>query len=148
MPQFRDDLPAGARTFEAHGQVQWADVDIAGIIYFVAYWRYAELAEMELFRAIGFPYEHIFGGDVGFHLPRVHTEATYHAPAVMGDRLRMRLHLTKVGASSVAWRTVIFNETSGQVAAALSLTVACMDPRTKKSMPLPPGLRAALLSCI
>jgi acyl-CoA thioester hydrolase len=147
MPQFRDNLPADARTFEARAQVQWADVDIAGIIYFVAYWRFQELAEMELFRAIGFPYEEVFK-NAEFHIPRIHTEATFYNPALMGDRLRMRLHVTKVGASSVSWQTVVFNETSGQVAAALSLTVACMNAQTRKSMPLPPKMREALLAVL
>lgn len=146
MPQFRDSLPPGARTFETRAQVQWADVDIAGIIYFVAYWRFQELAEMEFFRQIGFPYERIFNGDVDFHLPRVHTEATFHQPALMGDVVRMRLHVTKVGASSISWQTVIFNETTGVAAAVLSLTVACMNAQTRKSMPLPSALREALLA--
>jgi acyl-CoA thioester hydrolase len=148
MPQFRDSLPDGARTFEARGQVLWADVDIAGIIYFVAYWRFQEMAEMEFFRAIGYPYERILAREAEFQLPRVHTEATYYAPALMGDVLRMRLHVTKVGASSIGWQTVIFNETSGKVAASISMTAACMNPETRKSMVLPEYLRVALLATL
>ena len=144
MPQFHDDLPPGARTFEARAQVQWADCDIAGIIYFTNYWRYAEHAEMEMFRELGFPYNTVFD-DLDFWLPRVHAEANFHAPALMGDQLRVRTHIEKVGASSIRWKCVLFNDTTGVANAVLTLTVACVSRRTKKSTPIPPRLRAALL---
>ena len=109
MSKFRDTLPPNARVFEARLQVQWADVDVAGIMYFAAYSRFAEYAEMQLFAELGFPYESVFD-EYGFWLPRVHVEADYHAPALMSDWLRMRTHIEHVGASSVRWQTVFFNE--------------------------------------
>ena len=145
MTRFKDSLPNGTRTFEARLPVQWADVDIAGIMYFPAYWRFAEYAEMEMFRELGFSYRTVFD-ELDFWLPRVRAEAEYHAPALMGDWLRMRTHLEKVGGSSVKWKTVIFNERTDEAIAVMSLTVACMNRETKKSMPLPSSLRAALLS--
>ena len=147
MPQFRDSLPQGARTFEARATVQWADCDPAGIIYFVAYWRFQELAEMQLFVDLGFPFATVFE-TFDFWLPRIRTEGEYFAPAVMGDVIRARLHIEKVGASSVRWKTVLFNETSGVVAAALTLTVAAMDRAKRTSIPLPLPIRAALLAAL
>ncbi|HVA29385.1 MAG TPA: thioesterase family protein [Candidatus Baltobacteraceae bacterium] len=144
MPQFRDSLPPRARTFEARLQVQWADIDIAGIMYFAAYSRFAEYAEMEMFRELGFPYNTVFD-ELDFWLPRVYVESEYHAPALMGDWMRMRTHLEKVGASSVRWKTVLFNETTGLPSAQVTVTVATMDRTTKKSRPLPPVLRERLL---
>ena len=144
MPQFRDNLPAGARTFEARLQVQWADVDIAGIMYFAAYARFAEYAEMQMFSDLGFPYNTVFD-ELDFWLPRVRVESEYYAPALMGDWMRMRTHVEKVGASSVRWVTVLFNERLGVPSARIVMTVACMNRVTKKSMPLPPELRAKLL---
>jgi YbgC/YbaW family acyl-CoA thioester hydrolase len=147
MTRFRDDLPPGARAFESRLQVQWADVDIAGIMYFATYWRFAEYAEMEMFRELGFPYNTLFD-DLDFWLPRVRAEAEYHAPALMGDWIRMRTHIEKVGASSVRWKIVLFNETTGAASAVMSLTVAAMHRRTKKSMPLPRQLREKLLAAV
>jgi YbgC/YbaW family acyl-CoA thioester hydrolase len=92
MTRFRDDLPAGARTFESRLQVQWADVDIAGIMYFAAYWRFAEYAEMRMFEELGFSYESVFD-ELDFWLPRVKIDAEYHASARMGEWIRMRTHL-------------------------------------------------------
>ena len=143
--KFRDTLPPGARVFETRLQVQWADVDIAGIMYFAAYWRFAEYAEMEMFRELGFPYNTVFD-DLDFWLPRVRTDSEYHASALMGDWLRMRTHIEKVGGSSVRWKTVLFNETTGEASAVMTLTVASMNRETKRSRPLPPALRAKLLA--
>ncbi len=147
MAQFKDRLPAGARAFETRVLVQWADVDIAGIMYFAAYQRAAERAEMEFFAEIGFPYNRVFS-DYDIWLPRVHVEADYHKPALMNDWLRLRTHITHVGASSIRWETVVFNERTDQAGAVIRLTVACMDRRSLKSRPLPHEIRSALVACL
>ncbi len=145
MTRFRDTHPEGARVFEARLPVQWADIDIAGIMSFAAYWRFAEYAEMEMFRELGFPYNTVFD-DLDFWLPRVRAEAEYHAPALMGDWLIMRTHIEKVGASSVRWWTVMINERTSDAGAAFVLTVACVNQEAKRSMPFPPALRQKLLA--
>ena len=146
MSKFRDALPPSARIFESRLQVQWADVDVAGIMYFAAYSRFAEYAEMQLFTELGFPYERVFT-EYGFWLPRVKVEAEYYAPALMSDWLRMRTHVEHVGASSLRWKTVFFNERTEQAGAAMTVIVAAIDASTKKSRPLPEPIRTALLAC-
>jgi YbgC/YbaW family acyl-CoA thioester hydrolase len=147
VTRYREALPDGARVFESRLRVQWADVDIAGIMYFAAYWRFVELAEMDMFRELGFPYSTIFD-DLDIWLPRVKVEAEYHAPALMDDWLRLRTHIEKVGASSVRWKTVVFNERTGEAGAEFTLAAACTDRNTKKSTHLPPTLRDALRSAV
>jgi acyl-CoA thioester hydrolase len=147
VSRFRDTLPPGARTFESRLQVQWADVDIAGIMYFAAYSRFAEYAEMQLFAELGYPYESVFE-EHRFWLPRVRVEAEYFAPALMSDWIRMRTHVEHVGASSVRWKTVFFNERTGAAGAAMTLFVATIDAQTKKSRPLPEPIRSALIACV
>ncbi len=147
MTKFKDMLPAGAPTFETRLQVQWADVDVVGIMYFAAYPRFAEYAEMQMFAELGFPYESVFT-HYNFWLPRVRVEAEYHAPAMMSDWLRMRTHIERVGASSVSWKTVLFNERTGEAGAVLTFVVAAIDGETKKSRPLPEPIRSALLACV
>ncbi|MBV9233786.1 MAG: acyl-CoA thioesterase [Candidatus Eremiobacteraeota bacterium] len=147
MTRFRDALPPGARTFESRLQVQWADVDIAGIMYFAAYPRFAEYAEMRMFSDLGFPYDRVFT-EYGFWLPRVRVEAEYYAPALMNDWLRMRTHIVRVGGSSIRWQTVLFNEGTGEAGALLTFVVAAIDAETKKSRALPEPIRDALLACV
>lgn len=147
MTKFRDTLPSSARIFEARLQVQWADVDVAGIMYFAAYSRFAEYAEMQLFGELGFPYDKVFT-QYAFWLPRVRVEAEYHAPALMSDWIRMRTHIEHVGASSIRWKTVCFNERTGEAGAAMTFIVATIDGATHKSRPLPEPIRSALIACV
>jgi len=147
VTKFRDTLPSSARVFEARLQVQWADVDIAGIMYFAAYSRFAEYVEMQLFGELGFPYETVFT-QYGFWLPRVRVEAEYHAPSFMSDWIKMRTHVERVGASSIRWKTVCFNERTGEAGAAMSFVVAAIDGVTHKSRPLPEPIRSALIACV
>jgi acyl-CoA thioester hydrolase len=144
VTRFKDRLAPGARVFEARLQVQWADVDIAGIMYFAAYWRFAEYAELRFFSELGFPYDTVFE-EYGFWLPRVRALAEYHQPALMNDWLRLRTNIERVGASSVTWYTVAFNERTGEAGAEFTLTAAAIDRSTKKTRPLPDAIRAALL---
>lgn len=145
--RYKESLPAGARTFETRVRAQWCDVDVAGIVYFAAYWRFVERAEMEFFEELGFAYDRVFE-QYEFWLPRVRCEAEYHAPARMNDVLRLRTHVERVGASSVRWKTVVFNEGTGQPGAEFTITVACIDAERKKSRHLPPEIRRALLACV
>jgi acyl-CoA thioester hydrolase len=147
MARFKDTTPAGARIFETRVMVQWADVDIAGIMYFAAYQRAVERAEMDFFGELGFPYNSVFE-DYDMWLPRVHVGADYHKPALMGDWLTLLTHISHVGASSIKWQTVVYNERTQEAGAVFHLTVACMDRRSLKSRPLPPSMRAALLECV
>jgi acyl-CoA thioester hydrolase len=145
--RYHESLLPGARVFETRVRAQWCDVDVAGIVYFAAYWRFVERAEMDFFRDLGFSYDRVFD-ELDFWLPRVRCEAEYHAPALMDDWLRLRTHVERVGASSLRWKTVVFNERTGEPGAEFTLTVACIDRLRKKSRPLPEPLRAALVACL
>lgn len=147
MPRFKDITPAGARIFTTQVMVQWADIDIAGIMYFAAYQRAVERAEMDFFGELGFPYHTVFE-EYDIWLPRVHVEADYHNPALMGDWLTLRTHVRHVGASSIKWQTIVDNDRTGEAGAVFNLVVACMDRRTLKSHPLPDSMRVALAECV
>lgn len=141
--KYKDTTPPGARIFEVRDRVRWSDVDIAGIIYFGAYVRFIELAEMELFREIGYPYGEMFER-LNIWLPRVHLDFDFYAPALMDDELLLRTHIEKLGASSITMRMIVHNERAREVDAAATLVVAAVDRATMKSRPIPEDLRAAL----
>ncbi|MFN2528142.1 MAG: acyl-CoA thioesterase [Candidatus Baltobacteraceae bacterium] len=141
--KYRDDTPPGARIFEVRDRVRWSDVDIAGIIYFGAYVRFVELAETELFRALGFPYGEMFEM-LDIWLPRVHLDFDFFAPALMDDELVLKTHIAKLGSSSITLRMTVHNARAEEVDAAATLVVAAVDRATMKSKPLPAELRDAL----
>ena len=136
-----------SRLFESRVLVQWADVDIAGIMYFGAYQRAVERAEMDFFRELGFSYSEVFEKyDVWF--PRVHVVADYFKPAKMEDWLTLRTTIYHVGTSSIKWKTEMHNERTGELGARLDLTVVCIDRKTLKSCPIPTDIRDALMACL
>uniref|UniRef100_E6PEA1 Putative Pol-Pal system-associated acyl-CoA thioesterase n=1 Tax=mine drainage metagenome TaxID=410659 RepID=E6PEA1_9ZZZZ len=147
MSRFINTRPPGARLFRTRVRVQWADIDAAGIMYFAAYWRYIERAEMEFFRDLGFAYEKIFE-EYDFWLPRVKTDAEYFGPALMDDWLELQTSIEHVGSASLRWQTVVMNERLGEAGARFTLTCACMDRVTRTSKPLAPELRAALCAAL
>lgn len=136
-----------SRTFESRVLVQWADVDAAGIMYFAAYQRAAERAEMDFLRELGFPYSEVFEKyDIWF--PRIHVVADYYKPAKMEDWLRLETTIYHVGTSSMKWKTVMHNERTGEVGAQMDLTVVCIGRKTLKSRPIPTEIRDALMACL
>jgi YbgC/YbaW family acyl-CoA thioester hydrolase len=137
----------GGRVFESRVLVQWADVDMAGIMYFAAYQRAVERAEMDFFRELGFPYNEVFEKyDMWF--PRVHVVADYFKPAAMEDWLSLKTSIYHVGTSSIKWKTVMHNERTGEAGAQMDVTVVCIDRTSLKSRPLPQDIRDALMACL
>ena len=67
-------------------RVRWGDVDAARIIFYGAYIRFFEIAETELFRAVGLPYGVAFD-ELDIWLPRVHLECDFHRAARLDDLL-------------------------------------------------------------
>jgi acyl-CoA thioesterase FadM len=66
----------------------------------------------------------------------------------MSEGMRMRTHVEHVGASSIRWKTVCFNERTGVAGAAMSFVVAAIDSTTHKTRPLPEPIRSAFLACV
>lgn len=85
--------------FTIEERVRWGDVDAAGIIFYGAYIRFFEIAETELFRAVGLPYGKIFE-ELNIWLPRVHLECDFHRAAQMDDLLEVSVYLARIGKSS------------------------------------------------
>ena len=82
--------------------MRWGDVDAARIIFYGAYIRFFEIAETELFRAVGLSYGRMFD-ELDIWLPRAHLECDFRSAAQLDDllgslRLR-RAHRHKIFAA-------------------------------------------------
>lgn len=89
-----------ARKFAIEERVRWGDVDAAGIIFYGSYIRFFEIAETELFRAVGLPYGVIFD-QLNIWLPRVHLECDFHRAAQLDDLLEVSVYVGSFGESSM-----------------------------------------------
>src|SRR5215472_10745694 len=132
-----------------HVRVPFVDVDSSGRIHFTALFRYMEVAEHELMRAIGLPYATSLR-DTAF--PRVHLSADFRAAATYDMLLDVEAHVERVGTCSwtVAFTTRRAVEDDGAsgapqgaVIAEGHMTIVAMDPATERSVPLPDPLRRA-----
>jgi len=115
--------------------VRWVDTDAGGRIHFTAAFRWAETAELELYRELGVL-------DRVPHLPRRHVEADFHRVLVFDDEIEIALSVTRVGTTSVtyAWRI----ERAGELAVEGSHTVVNVDG-DGRAQPLDDAFRAALV---
>ena len=86
--------------FTIEERVGWGDVDAAGIIFYGSYIRFFEIAETELFRAVGLPYGVVFD-ELNIWLPRVHLECDFHRAAQLDDLLEVSVWVGKIGTTSL-----------------------------------------------
>ena len=88
------------KRFEIEERVRWSDVDRAGIIYFGSYVRFFEIAETELFRAMGFPFS-IANEILDIYLVRRQFHVDFHSPAYLDDLATVELWVTHIGNTSL-----------------------------------------------
>jgi len=86
--------------FTIEERVRWGDVDAARIIFYGAYIRFFEIAETELFRAVGLPYGVVFE-ELNIWLPRVHLECDFRRAAQLDDLLEVSVYVGKIGRTSL-----------------------------------------------
>lgn len=134
-------MPA-VKPFTIDEYVRWSDVDAAGIICYGAYVRFVEIAETELFRAIGMPYGQVFDR-FNCWLPRAHFSCNFYVPAYLDERLTISAFVKRLGNKSVTLAFEIHNA-SGAKVADFEVVLVAVDRGTMKSRPLPDELRAAL----
>ena len=86
--------------FSIEERVLWGDVDAARIIFYGSYLRFFEIAETELFRAVGMPYGKVFD-ELDIWLPRVHLECDFRRVAQLDDLLEVSVYVGTVGKTSL-----------------------------------------------
>ncbi len=124
--------------------VRWSDVDNAGIIFYGAYVRFFEIAEMELFRAAGIPYVDVFDR-FDIWLPRAHLDCDFMYPPRLDDRLRVAAYISRFGKSSIRLNFDVLHLKSRQMAATAHEILVVTDRTAMKSRPIPAELKTSLL---
>jgi YbgC/YbaW family acyl-CoA thioester hydrolase len=127
------------KLFTIDERVRWSAVDKAGIIFYGAYVRFFELAEMELFRAAGVPYGEVFDR-WDMWLPRVHLESDFHYPSRLDDELRVGAYFTRFGNRSLQINFDVLHLGAGRLAVTGHEVLVCTTRDTLASRPLPEEL--------
>lgn len=78
----------------ARARILYADTDKMGIVYHASYFRYLELARVELFRGAGLPYTE--WEDTGLALPLVEIGVNFASPGLYDDHITVHAGLARV----------------------------------------------------
>ncbi len=104
-------------------RVYYEDVDLAGIVYYANYLRYAERGRSEMVRELGISQSAMKAADRVFVVTRV--VADYRTPARYDDELTVETVISSLkGATMVMDQRILRGET---LCFEASVTVACMS---------------------
>ncbi|MCO5168654.1 MAG: acyl-CoA thioesterase [Planctomycetes bacterium] len=118
--------PAGA--FERTLLVHFHEIDRAGIVYFARIFEYCHRVYEELLAEVVGPLEAFFQ-QKDWGLPLVHAEADYARPLRLGDRVRVRLVVERLGERSVTFGYTLTCAATGEPRATARLVHACVTLR-------------------
>ena len=136
------------KRFAIDERVRWSDVDHAGIIYFGSYIRFFEIAETEMYRAIGLPYGGAFD-ELDIYLVRAQFHCDFKAPAFLDDLLTTEIWVDRLGTSSIDLHFEIVRALSekgkvGDVLVTGHCVLVTVRKATFRPCPIPEKLRTAL----
>jgi len=121
-------------TIEEH--VRWSDTDRAGIIYYGQFLRFFEIAETELFRAVGLPYAEVFDR-FDIWLPRVQIHFDFRKPLVLDDLIEVSAYVARIGNKSLTLRFEVNRKGESDLVAEGHVVLACVSRSTFKSVFVP-----------
>ena len=124
-------------------RVRWGDVDAARIIFYGAYIRFFEIAETELFRAVGLPYSVMFE-ELDVWLPRVHLECDFHHAARLDDLLEVSVYVGRFGKKSMRLDFEVRRKADELLIAQAHFVLASVRRDTFETVPIPGELRSRL----
>jgi len=127
--------------FETRLQTYWDDADPAGQVFFAHFFRFAEYAETELFRANGAERMKLYR-ELDVLMPRVESFARFMKPIPAEDAIFVRLRTRFKGEKTVRMEFEVLSVVDRSLLAEGYVIAVCIDRETRKSRPLPPEMRA------
>ncbi|MCQ4158424.1 acyl-CoA thioesterase [Roseomonas sp. GC11] len=141
IPLAAGALPAAA--FRAPARIRFQECDPAGIVFFANWFGLASAAIEEWFGAeLGVDFHELHGArrtGTGF----AHAEADYFIPGLMGQHILITPLVEAIGGASYTLRVHIHNQEGAEMVR-LRLISATTNLDTRRVMPIPADLRAAL----
>jgi YbgC/YbaW family acyl-CoA thioester hydrolase len=129
--------------FRIEDRVRWGDVDAARIIFYGAYIRFFEIAETELFRAVGLPYGDVFD-QLDVWLPRAHLECDFRRAAQLDDLLEVSVYVGRVGMKSLRLNFEVRRKGIEEIVAEAHFVLVAVRRGTFESVPVPEELKRRL----
>ena len=131
------------RKFCIEERVRWGDVDAARIIFYGAYIRFFEIAETELFRAVGLSYGEMFDA-LDVWLPRAHLECDFRQAAQLDDLLEVCVYVGRFGTKSLRLNFEVRRKGEAELVAEAHFVLVSVRRDTFETVPLPEEFRRRL----
>lgn len=131
------------KKFTIEEPVRWSDIDRAGIIYYGQFLRFFEIAETELFRAVGLPYAEVFDR-LDIWLPRVQIHFDFRKPLVLDDLIEVSAYVGRFGTKSLTLRFEVSKKGEEDLVAEGHVVLACVSRSTFQSLPIPEEIKDKL----
>jgi len=129
--------------FQIEERVRWGDVDAARIIFYGAYIRFFEIAETELFRAVGLPYGVAFD-KLDIWLPRVRLECDFRRAAHLDDLLVVSVFVGKFGHKSFRLNFEVRRKGEDELVTEAHFVLASVRRDSFETVPVPEELKRRL----
>lgn len=129
--------------FRIEERVRWGDVDAARIIFYGAYIRFFEIAETELFRAIGLPYGRAFD-ELDVWLPRAHLECDFRQAAQLDDLLEVMIYVGRIGHKSLRLNFEVRRNGETTLVAEAHFVLVAVKRNSFETVPVPEELKRRL----
>ena len=127
---------AAIKKFATKIRIYWSDCDSAGIAYYGNFFRWFELAEEELFFALGFSRTDVFHRhQIGF--PRVEVWSRFRKPLPEGTLLEITLWIAKRTRTGLVFNLEVRRDGDAEVAAEAHCRVVCVKRPEFKPTPIP-----------
>jgi acyl-CoA thioester hydrolase len=124
------------KKFTIQEHVRWSDIDRAGIIYYGQFLRFFEIAETELFRAVGLPYSEVFDR-LDIWLPRVQIHFDFRKPLLLDEQIEVSAYVGRFGSKSLTLRFEVNKKGESDLVAEGHVVLACVSRSTFKSVFVP-----------
>jgi len=131
------------KKFTIEEPVRWSDIDRAGIIYYGQFLRFFEIAETELFRAVGLPYAEVFDR-LDIWLPRVQIHFDFRKPLLLDDLIEVSAYVGRFGTKSLTLQFEVTRKGESGLVAEGHVVLASVSRSTFKSVPVPEEIRERL----
>jgi len=127
-------------------EVQWGDLDSAGIVFYPHFFAWADAGTHQLFRAADLPMDRLLRErKMSFGL--VSSTADFHSPARYGDKLLCHSGVVKLGTRSIELLHRLVRAGDGTAVATVRENRVCMDlsePDRIRAQALPPDVSSGL----
>ena len=116
-------------------EVRYGDLDPQGHVNNAKYLTYFEQARVAYWIEMGFFSKDQSFMELGVILADVHI--TYFAPVYFGQRVKVGVHVIRLGNKSMTWEQNVVDVESGKELARGEVVVVAYDYRQEKTIPIP-----------